>query len=155
MAVFLAAILTPPARRLEERGVPPAGAALIMLAAFVAVVGTLGYLVTASVQTKLDDLTEQARQTYREVAPHTNRLPFIPAADELFGEATADGDEAGPNGEQQNGPEATESSVTTQAQEAAVAAVGVRRHRMDRLFAWRAGRASGLAQDGPEGGRHA
>lgn len=78
MAVFLAAILTPPARRLEEGGVPPAGAALIMLAAFVAVVGTLGYLVTMSVQTELDDLTEQARQTYREVAPHINRLPFIP-----------------------------------------------------------------------------
>lgn len=105
VAIFLAAILVPPARWLEERGFPPSLAAFTMLLAFVLLIGSIGYVITINVQNQLDNIVQQVQQTYREIAPQINKLPFIPPADELFGEVTgqAEGGESGQGGGEQGG----------------------------------------------------
>lgn len=88
VAVFLAAILTPPARWLEGRGAPPALAAFAVLVAFVLVIGSIATVITLNIQTQIDSITQQIQSSYRQIAPQINELPFIPTADELFGEIT-------------------------------------------------------------------
>lgn len=136
IALFLAAILTPPARWLEERRFPPALASFTTLLVFVLIVGGVGYLITLNVQSQLQGVTDQLQQTYRDVEPRIEQLPFLPSADALFGEVT-DGEggssEQGGNGDGSSDDASSDggssdeggagASIGQTAQEAAVAAV--------------------------------
>lgn len=85
LAVFPAAVLTPVARWLEDRGFPPAAAAFTVLSLFVALLAGLGVLLTVQIQGQLEGLVDQMRSAYEQLEERASSLPFLPEPASLFG----------------------------------------------------------------------
>lgn len=87
LALFLAAVLLPGARFLEERRVPPSLAAAVMLLGFLAVLTAIGTLIVMNVESQFDELAAAVEDTYRDIRPELERIPLLPDPDALFGSA--------------------------------------------------------------------
>lgn len=95
LALFPAAILSPVAAWLEERGWPPALAAFAVLVVFLVVLSAILGLMVMQIQNQLSGLVEQLRSAYEQFVGRINDLPGVPSAGELFqglrGGQTGDG----------------------------------------------------------------
>ncbi|MBW3619169.1 MAG: AI-2E family transporter [Actinobacteria bacterium] len=91
LALFLAAVLTPGARWLEARRVPPGVAAGAMMLGFLVLLAAIGTVIVFNIESQFDDLAAAAEATYRDLRPDFDRIPFLPDADDLFGSAEETG----------------------------------------------------------------
>lgn len=94
LALFPAAILTPPAQWLEDRGVPAALAAFVVLLGFLAVLGGIVWVMVVQIQSQLTGLVDQFESTYEQLQQRFNTLPFLPEPNALFGGGSGGGSAA-------------------------------------------------------------